>query len=216
MASRTRRRRRRPRRRDGGATRRRPRQALLAAGVQVFAERGYDAATTREVAQAAGVNEQLIQRYFGGKSGLLLAIIERFGEEEQRSCSLPPPCAGVEAEIRGFLDHQLERACATGDFTKVALHRSLCDPEVAREIGRHFAETRVPLLRQRLGALRERGLIDRDADLEAAATALSSLSFGLAFVDQLVFGADCEQLKRVTRHVARTYARGLAPRPYDD
>jgi hypothetical protein len=60
--------------------------------------------------------------------------------------------------------------------------------------------------------LRERGLIDRDADLEAAATALSSLSFGLAFVDLLVFGADCEQLMRVARHVARTYARGLAPR----
>ena len=200
------------RRRDKEVTK----QALLAAGVQVFAEHGYDAATTREVAQAAGVNEQLIQRYFGGKAGLLLAIIERFGQEERRSCSLPPPCAGVEAEIRGFLDHQLKRACATGDFTKVALHRSLCDPQVAHEIGRHFAETRVPLLRQRLSALRERGLIDRDADLEAAATALSSLSFGLAFVDQLVFGADCEQLMRVTRHVARTYARGLAPPPEVD
>jgi AcrR family transcriptional regulator len=200
------------RRRDKEATR----QALLAAGVQVFAERGYDAATTREVAQAAGVNEQLIQRYFGGKSGLLLAIIERFGEEEQRSCSLPPPCAGVEAEIRGFLDHQLERACATGDFTKVALHRSLCDPEVAREIGRQIAETRVPLLRERLGALQACGLIDAEADLEAAATALASLSFGLAIVDQLVFGADCERLKRVTRDVARTYARGLAPQGDDD
>ena len=48
------------------------------------------------------------------------------------------------------------------------------------------------------------------ADLEAAATALSSLSFGLAFVDQLVFGADCARLKRAT-HVARVYAAGLAP-----
>jgi hypothetical protein len=49
------------------------------------------------------------------------------------------------------------------------------------------------------------------ADLEAAATALSSLSFGLGFVDQLVFGADCEQLRLITRHVARVYAAGLAP-----
>jgi AcrR family transcriptional regulator len=196
-----------PRRRDKEATKR----ALLAAGVQVFAERGYDAATTREVAQAAGVNEQLIQRYFGGKGGLLLAIIERFGEEERRSCALPPPCDCVEAEIQGFLDFQLEHASAIGDFSKVALHRSLCDPEVACEIGRQFADARVPLLRQRLAALRERGLIDRSADLEAAATALSSLSFGLAFVDQLVFGADCERLRRVTHHVARVYAAGLAP-----
>jgi AcrR family transcriptional regulator len=196
-----------PRRRDKEATKR----ALLAAGVQIFAERGYDAATTREVAQAAGVNEQLIQRYFGGKGGLLLAIIERFGEEERRSCALPPPCDCVEAEIQGFLDFQLEHASAIGDFSKVALHRALCDPEVACEIGRQFADARVPLLRLRLEALREQGLIDRSADLEAAATALSSLSFGLAFVDQLVFGADCERLRRVTRHVARVYAAGLAP-----
>jgi AcrR family transcriptional regulator len=196
------------RRRDREATK----QALLAAGLQVFAERGYDAATTREVAQAAGVNEQLIQRYFGGKEGLLVAIIERFGEEERRCCAMPPPCDGLEAEIRGFLDYHLERASAIGDFSKVALHRSLCDPEVAREIGRQFAETRVPLLRQRLESLRARGLIDRGADLEAAATALSSLSFGLGFVDQLVFGADCERLRRVARHVAQVYAVGLAPR----
>jgi AcrR family transcriptional regulator len=196
------------RRRDKGATK----QALLAAGVQVFAERGYDAATTREVAQAAGVNEQLIQRYFGGKGGLLLAIIERFGEEERRSCAMPPPCAGIEAEVQGFLEYHLERACEIADVTKVALHRSLCDPEIAREIGRQFTETRVPLLRQRLEALRAGGAIDRHADLDAAATALSSLSFGLAFVDQLVFGADCERLRRVTRHVARVYALGLAPR----
>ena len=47
-------------------------------------------------------------------------------------------------------------------------------------------------------------------DLEAAATALSSLSFGLASVDQLVFGANCERLKRVTRDVTRVYVAGLA------
>jgi AcrR family transcriptional regulator len=195
-------------RRDKEATK----QALLAAGVQVFAARGYDAATTREVAQAAGVNEQLIQRYFGGKHGLLLAIIERFGKAERACCSLPPPTGSVEDEILGFLEHQLERACVTGDFTKVALNRSICDPAVARAIGQQFAETRVPLLCQRLEVLRQRGLIAPDADVHAAATALSSFSFGLAFVDQLVFGADCASLRHLVRHVAKVYAAGLAPR----
>jgi AcrR family transcriptional regulator len=195
------------RRRDREATK----QALLAAGVEVFAEHGYDAATTRAVAQAAGVNEQLIQRYFGGKAGLLLAIIERFGEQERGCCALPPPCTSVEAEIRGFLEFQLEHAAAVGKISKVALYRSLSDPEVACAIGRQFAETRVVLLNKRLEALRARGLIDPDADLEAAATALASLSFGLAFVDQLVFGADCALLRRVARHVASVYAAGLRP-----
>jgi AcrR family transcriptional regulator len=187
-------------------------QALLAAAVEVFAEHGYDAATTRAVAQAAGVNEQLIQRYFGGKAGLLLAVIERFGEQERQCCALPPPCAGVEDEIRGFLEFQLEHVAAAGDVFKVALYRSLCDLEVACAIGRQFAETRVALLQARLEALRARGLIDPDADLEAAATALASLSFGLAFVEQLVFRADCARLRRVASQVAAVYAAGLKPR----
>ena len=126
---------------------------------------------------------------------------------------MPPACTSVEAEIRGFLEYQLEHAAAVGKISKVALYRSLCDPEVACAIGRQFAETRVALLRQRLSALQARGLIDPEADLEAAATALASLSFGLAFVDQLVFGADCARLRRVARHVARVYAAGLAPPP---
>jgi AcrR family transcriptional regulator len=197
------------RRRDKEATK----QALLAAAGQVFAERGYDAATTREVAQQAGVNEQLIQRYFGGKEGLLLTLIQQFGAEEQQCCGRqPPPGSSVEDEIFGFLRFQLDHACAVGNVSKVALQRSLCDPRVAREIGQQFAGTRVPLLRQRLEGLRARGLIAAEADLDAAATALSSLSFGLAFVDQLVFGADCAKLQRLARHVARVYAAGLSPR----
>jgi AcrR family transcriptional regulator len=195
------------RRRDREGTK----EALLAAAIEVFAEHGYDAATTRAVAQAAGVNEQLIQRYFGGKAGLLLAIIERFGEGERQCCALPPPCTSVEAEIRSFLEFQLEHVAAVGKAFKVALHRSLSDPEVACAIGRQFAETRVALLRRRLETLRERGLIDPGADLEAAATALASLSFGLAFGEQLVFGADCARLRRVASHVASVYAAGLAP-----
>src|SRR3546814_20651957 len=85
------------RRRDKAATK----QALLAAAGKVFAERGYDAATTREVAQQAGVNEQLIQRYLGGKEGLLLTLIQRLGDEEQQCFMQPTTGLSVEAENFG-------------------------------------------------------------------------------------------------------------------
>jgi len=196
-----------PRRRNKEATK----QALLTAAEQVFSERGYDAATTREVAQRAGVNEQLIQRYFGGKEGLLLTVIRRFGEVDKKCCGAPEPGASVAEEIFNFLKFQMKHAATVGDMSKVALQRSLCDAGMARELGRQFAVSRVPPLRQRLEALRARGLIADDADLDSAATTLSSLSFGLAFVDQLVFGASCEKLERLAWHVAGIYAAGLAP-----
>lgn len=55
-----------PRRRDAAATR----QALLDAAIELFAERGYDRTTVRDIATRAGVNQALLFRYFGSKEAL--------------------------------------------------------------------------------------------------------------------------------------------------
>jgi AcrR family transcriptional regulator len=55
-----------PRRRDAAATRR----ALLDAATALFAERGYDRTTVRDIATRAGVNQALLFRYFGSKEAL--------------------------------------------------------------------------------------------------------------------------------------------------
>jgi len=51
-------------------------EALVRAASELFASRGYEAATTQEIAAYAGCAEGLIHRYFRGKKGLLLALIE--------------------------------------------------------------------------------------------------------------------------------------------
>jgi AcrR family transcriptional regulator len=68
---------RRARRRDAAATR----DALLAAGTELFAERGYDGVPVWAVAQKAGVNKAMINYHFGGKRKLYRAIVRAtFGE----------------------------------------------------------------------------------------------------------------------------------------
>jgi AcrR family transcriptional regulator len=70
---------------DGGPTapgRRRhdaqaSRDALLRAGGALFDERGYDAATVRDIGDRAGVDPALIARYFGGKEGLYLTVLQQ-------------------------------------------------------------------------------------------------------------------------------------------
>ena len=52
------------------------RGALLRAAVEIFARDGFHAAGTRELAQAAGVNQALIGYHFGGKDGLYRAVFE--------------------------------------------------------------------------------------------------------------------------------------------
>ncbi|MBK5437416.1 MULTISPECIES: CerR family C-terminal domain-containing protein [unclassified Pseudomonas] len=52
------------------------RARIVEAAVGVFGERGYDGASTRDIANAAGVNAPAIQYYFDGKEGVYLACVE--------------------------------------------------------------------------------------------------------------------------------------------
>ncbi len=53
-------------------------ETILAAADQVFGEVGYDAATTREIAESCGVNKALIHYHFKNKEGLLAAVLDRY------------------------------------------------------------------------------------------------------------------------------------------
>lgn len=57
------------------------RERLLHTAGIFYAERGYDAASTRELTKAAGVNLAAIAYYFGGKEGLQSAVIDHVVEE---------------------------------------------------------------------------------------------------------------------------------------
>ena len=58
-----------PQRSDGAESR----QRLLHAALALFAEKGFAKTSTREIAQAAGVNIAAISYYFGDKAGLYRA-----------------------------------------------------------------------------------------------------------------------------------------------
>lgn len=51
------------------------RRRLLATAGKLFAEKGFDGVSTRDIANAAGVNISLISYYFNGKDGLYTAVL---------------------------------------------------------------------------------------------------------------------------------------------
>ena len=63
-----------PRQRDAAATAER----ILRAAQEVFHDKGYEGATTREIADRAGVNLALIKRYYGSKLGLFAKAVLPF------------------------------------------------------------------------------------------------------------------------------------------
>jgi len=52
------------------------RRRILKAALEMFGELGYDAASTRQLAERAGVNLPAIQYYFGSKEGLHRAVVD--------------------------------------------------------------------------------------------------------------------------------------------
>ncbi len=57
------------------------RRALLAAGIDAFAEHGYEAASVRDITAKAEVNQGAITYHFGGKEGLYRAVLEAVREK---------------------------------------------------------------------------------------------------------------------------------------
>src|SRR5689334_23410856 len=53
------------------------RNRILAAAEQVFAERGYAGATTREIAERAGIGKRMLFYYFPTEDAVYRAVLER-------------------------------------------------------------------------------------------------------------------------------------------
>ena len=65
------------------------RERILGAALAVFAERGFDGARTREIAERAGANLGLIKYYFDDKERLWKAAVARAFEELQQEFAEP-------------------------------------------------------------------------------------------------------------------------------
>ena len=56
------------------------RDVLIEAAIRVFADKGFEAASLEEIAEAAGYSRGAIYKNFGGKEELFLAVNHRFNE----------------------------------------------------------------------------------------------------------------------------------------
>ncbi|MFD9825590.1 TetR/AcrR family transcriptional regulator [Streptomyces violascens] len=136
------------RRRDAGATRRR----LLDAARDLFAERGYEGATVREIAERAGANQALLFRYFGSKQGLLAEVVAQGGLEQLRAT---PPEELFETALRSMLTSS---ASGAADRSLEVYLRSIGRGDEAtgtlRELGEQYQSALAALSGAKDGALR--------------------------------------------------------------
>ncbi|OWV10224.1 TetR family transcriptional regulator [Micromonospora wenchangensis] len=172
------------------------REAILAAARSAFAERGFDAASIRQIATAAGVDPALVHHYFGSKEELFRATVD-----------IPvDPGALLPAVLAGDPDGIGERLVRTflgvwdspAGGAAVALLRSATNSEWTARLMREFLTTQV--LRRVLDQL------DVDpAELPLRGGLVATQMIGLAMMRYVI------RLEPVASATADTLAAALGP-----
>ncbi|MFT4296765.1 MAG: helix-turn-helix domain-containing protein [Micropruina sp.] len=148
-------------------------QALQRAAVELFAERGYEATTTAQVAERAGVSEMTLFRHFATKEALLLAdpfdplmaeaVRARPGEE-------PPMRALVQGIRQAWLQVDAESTQKLREILLIVART----PALRGAVERNSNDTAAALT----AALLDRGVLEAPARIAVAAV-IAGLSTAL-------------------------------------
>lgn len=198
---------RKPKGRDGA------RAAIVAAAVQVFAERGFDGATTRQIAAAAGIEVGHLTYYFASKAQLWTAVVEECSrdlleliENELKGDDLRDPTASARRVLPKFIRH-----LAVNRFhTRIMQHEfTLSSPRhdwVVTEFGKRAWELLAPLFRR----LDEDGRLRGASPISSYFTLVGSalVFFGSAEEVRMIAGVDATSDEIVSTHI-ETLLSGL-------
>jgi AcrR family transcriptional regulator len=174
------------------------RERIITAATELFATRGYDAVSVRDITRALGLNEASLYNHFEGKAGLLEAVFARLSER-MVTPGFAASKAALDATLArtrktpGLADLILGGAkffFARADADMLKTWRILVSTEFFHEAARdgvrkHFLETPREYFRAMLKDLHDRGLIRADADCAAAADCLVSVFFEFSFESNL-------------------------------
>jgi AcrR family transcriptional regulator len=151
------------------------RQRILRAAAQVFAEKGYARATTRALADAAGVNEVTLFRHFGNKQSLFAAVIDEYAASAMTTTLAEQLTGDYHHDLRLMGRYLMQVLLERKDAVRLMLCEAAHFPEVREVMARNPRQLRQMLagyLRQQM----ERGMM-RSLHPEVAAQAFWGMFF---------------------------------------
>ena len=184
-------------------------QALMQAALQLFASKGFEATTTREIAAGAGCAEGLIHRYFDGKAGLLRALVEyKISQEVQDLGDHLEPADSFEEELLQLVDWEVERAWKTRDYFRVFIPRAMVDRSLASAMNRAVLSARTKAIAERLTRFPVCASLPPD-ELEVLIQSVGVLAMAFGFMRPTVLGQDRVLAKEMAVNFARLLIRGI-------
>ena len=153
------------------------RQKLLAAAARIYGESGFRGATTRRIADEAGVNEVTLFRLFGSKSALISEAIRAHAPRATDNVgTLPDEPGEPERELSDWCGAQLTHLRAARSMIRKAMGEIEEHPEMApcMSEGTQYAFRELRDYAQRIVSPSS-GITDRE--IQAAAAMLISALF---------------------------------------
>ena len=157
---------------------------ILAAAQRVYAEHGFRGATTRRIAETAGVNEVTLFRIFGSKDALLEEAVRPNATRREVAVLTEEP-VDPEAEITAWVGAQLAFLRERRSLIRKAMSELEERPQFLACV-REGPECAHRALKNYLEALAARGFIDASPDLPAAIAMLMGAIFGDAMGREMI------------------------------
>ncbi|GIH50147.1 transcriptional regulator, TetR family [Microbispora rosea] len=168
---------------ERGKAAERTRERILEAAVEEFGAKGYAGARTAAIAARAGVNQQLISYYFGGKQGLVEELRRRWARAQE---SVTPPGATYAESVAAHLDATLDDP----DWSRLVVWQALGDG-LAAASDDEWAAAQRDRLRQAVERTRRRqeeGEITGELDAEFVLLVAYALAFAPIALPRMVEG----------------------------
>jgi AcrR family transcriptional regulator len=157
------------------------REQLLKTASKLFAEKGFEAVTTRELAREADVNIAMIAYYFGSKDGLFKAMIEeRFPKTVSKLRAIQKIEGTAWDKISAVIDLYVERIVGEGSFHKIIMRElSLEQRPEHREMILSGIEQNWKVIKTYIEEGQESGLFKTDIDAELTLASVFGTIFQL-------------------------------------
>jgi len=170
-------------------------QRLLEATLKLISEKGYPGATTREIAQEAGVTELTLFRHFGSK--------EKLFEEVLKSYTFLPALKEMIPELEDLPCQEALTRIATKFILTLRKRKSMIKimhteiilyPDQIREVYTRFIEDQRAVLAQYFGRLQKKGVF-RGMSPDTAARIFLSILFSYFRNEEIVRGQEITKSK---------------------
>jgi AcrR family transcriptional regulator len=179
------------------------RKALLDAAIQLMAEEGYAAVTSRRVAARAGLKPQLVHYYFRTMDDLFVALVRRGAEQnlarQARALASPQP-------LRALWEFSSDPAGATltMEFSALANHRKAIRAELATN-AEQFRRLQTRVLSN---VLEEHGIDSEAFPPEAVLVLVTAVSQILVLEEALGVTAGHAEVRELVERYLASYEGG--------